>query len=297
MKLRHATRILILLFLAGLIYLNDYYTLKGQLGGQATIELSGLYSWLDKLHGSSPHRTAYAVFAQGNLWSFSVKEFRLSDPLAVISELLVIKQAYPAFLLSAVIPVLLTLVLGRVFCGWICPLGLLSEIVTGCRRALARISINVFSFRTTPLLKYVVLGVGLAFSLIFSVRYFFWIYPPRLISDLLRDALVGEVTSYALVFLGAVLLLELLFVERFWCRCLCPGGALYALLGRWRHLRIQRQALACTGCEDCDSACPYGLQPSRKNLGGECDNCGLCRAACEIKALRYHFSSLQETRQ
>lgn len=290
MRLRHPTRVLVLLLVAGVVVLNNYYALKGQIGGRAEIEDSRIYSWLDRLHGSSPHIISGEVFAQGSLWSFSVGGFKMSDPLAVASELSATRKTHRSFLLSTAIPLLAAMLLGRVFCGWICPMGLFSEIVTGLRRVLGRIGVNVFSWSLTSLLKYVVLGVGLAYGLVFSVQLLFWIYPPRIICDILRDLPAGTVGTYSLVFIGTALLLELLFVKRLWCRCLCPGGALYSLPGRWRVLRIRRDGEVCTNCLDCDAACPHDLVPSRKELGGECDNCGLCRASCKEDALHYTLS-------
>ncbi len=293
MKPRHATRLLVPALLAASFWLNNYYVLKGQIGGTAEIQSSPLYTWIDKLHGASPHRQPYQPFAQGGLWSFRFRGFRVSDPLAVLGELAVLKRVHAGFLASALLPVALTLLLGRVFCSWICPMGLLSEAVTGLRGLLARVRVHAFAFALTNRIKYAVLTVGLAFGLFLSLRFFFWIYPPRILSDMLRDSLLGErVSGTAAMFTGILLLLELLFVERLWCRCLCPGGALYSLLGRWRLLRVARDSEVCTQCLDCDRACPHDLMPSHEELSGECDNCGLCRASCEPRALHYTLSVL-----
>jgi len=289
MKWRHLTRVLVLLTIAAVVLLNRYWTLKGQVGGNLEIESSRVYTWLDQLHGASPHRTAYEAVGHGSLWSFRLGPVRLSDPLAVIGEVVVLKSLSSTLMLSALIPVIATLLLGRVFCSWICPMGLLSEGITALRAGLARFGVNLYAGRASNGLKYIILATGLLFGLLASVRYFFWIYPPRILSDCLRDSLVGSVSDKAVVFIGVVLLCELLFVERLWCRCLCPGGALYSLLGRWRIVRIWRDPETCTSCLECDRACPHDLTPSHLPLEGECDNCGLCRATCEPRALHYQI--------
>ena len=92
---------------------------------------------------------------------------------------------------------------------------------------------------------------------------------------------------YGVLFIAGVLLLELLFVRRLWCRCLCPGGAVYSILGRVRLLRIRRNRSKCIDCLNCDDVCPYHLEPSHAELGGECDNCGQCKAACKSDAIGY----------
>lgn len=282
--LRYIARISVLICLAALILYNGYAGLKSRYGGQDQIQASPVYSLIDRIRGSSPHLEEYQRPICGNLWSVAIGDFRISDPLAVFS-------APAALWHSALIPVLLTLLLGRVYCGWLCPMGLFSDLVTKFRRLARRFGILFFSLPVTGKLKYVVLLTGAAFVLFTSSPFFFHIYPPRIISDLLRDLLGGEVTYYGVVFLSVVLLLELLFVERLWCRCLCPGGALFSLLSRFRLLRIKRDEMSCIDCLDCDVACPHELSPSHLFLSGECDNCGLCRKSCSTKALRYSLCS------
>ena len=283
MRIRHVVRLVLLAVLAVLIVANDYCSLKGQYGGQKLIDGSAVYRRIDEWMGRSPHLHPYQPVAQGSLWSFSIYDLRISDPLAVFS-------APGALFVTAVIPIVATLLLGRFFCGWLCPMGLLSEFVAAVRRGAAQLRVEFFTFELTDRLKYVVLGVGIVVGALSSAWFFYHIYPPRVISDLLRDALAGRVPTVSVVFLGAILLAELLFVERLWCRCLCPGGAVYSLLGRPRLLWIRRDPVACTDCKDCDPVCPHDLRPSHKSLGGECDNCGLCRRSCEPRALHYSLS-------
>jgi ferredoxin-type protein NapH len=283
MRSRHVIRILVLTVIVAMILLNDYSSMKGQYGGQKIIDASPLYSMLDGWFGHSPHLQPYDTVAQGSLWSFGIHDFRVSDPLAVLS-------SPGALAVTAIIPIIATMLLGRVFCGWICPMGLLSEIVTGIRRGLDRLGIAFFSWPVTPLLKYAVLATGLLFALVLSVSFFFPIYPPRIISDMIRDSLLSSPPAAGIVFIGAILLVELLFVERLWCRCLCPGGAVYSLLGKSRFLRIRRDCDACNNCGDCDKVCPHDLRPASATLTGECDNCGLCKKVCEPNALHYTLS-------
>ena len=281
MRIRHVTRIGALVLIAGMILLNDYFSLKGQYGGQKIIEESALYNTLDGWFGRSPHLQPYETFAQGSLWSFSIYDFRVSDPLSVLS-------APAALAMTAIIPVVVTLLLGRVFCSWICPMSFLSEIVTGIRRGLGRLGIRFFSWPVTNHLKYAVLAIGLFFVVAMSVPFFFSIYPPRIISDLVRDSLLSSPAVSSIAFLTVVLLIELLFIERLWCRCLCPGGAVFSILGRMRFLRIRRDPVTCNNCGDCDEICPYELEPAGSTLTtGQCDNCGLCKRTCEPESLHY----------
>jgi len=92
------------------------------------------------------------------------------------------------------------------------------------------------------------------------------------------------------LFIFQVFLLELLVSERLWCRYLCPGGALYSLLGSQRLIRIRRDAVKCTNCADCTKVCPVGLNPMKDSTGMECDNCLVCISICTENALKTQLS-------
>ncbi len=90
----------------------------------------------------------------------------------------------------------------------------------------------------------------------------------------------------SLIVLGIVLL-ELTVSRRWWCRYVCPGGALYSLLGWARLVRVKRAASMCTDCGVCVVVCPMGLAPMQDVMGPECDSCGLCISNCGDDALDY----------
>ena len=89
----------------------------------------------------------------------------------------------------------------------------------------------------------------------------------------------------------AIVLVEVTISRRWWCRYVCPGGALYAVLGARRAVRVTLDAGACTGCAECVAACPMGLNPMRNQMGMDCDNCGECITSCNDGALGYRLRS------
>jgi ferredoxin len=113
------------------------------------------------------------------------------------------------------------------------------------------------------------------------------VYPPAVLSRLAHAWIFGTATTGLVVFLGTVLVFEILVSRRFWCRTMCPGGALYALIGWPRLLRVRLDPARCTGCRLCEPACEPGLNPVLESSGMECDNCGACVKACPEEALGY----------
>jgi ferredoxin-type protein NapH len=294
-NVRTLIRLLILVMFFAIAGINHYSTVKAQQGGQEMIDDSPMLSMVDKLYGSSPHRPIYEHVAGGGLWSFQVKGFRVSDPLAVVSDIAASKTLHKLMLLSLIIPLVGTLLLGRVFCSWICPMGMFGDFLNWIRRLLGKIEFGFFNLPVSRRIKYWVLGFGVVVCLIASVQFFYIFYPPRIISDWVRDGWTSTVSGIDLMIFGVILVFELLLCQRLWCKCLCPGGALYSLLGKWRVLRINRDVHACTHCGKCNEVCPYDLEPGSLPLGGECDNCGLCVQACDDDAINYQLKRTRTT--
>jgi ferredoxin-type protein NapH len=285
---RHAVRVLVLLALVLVAGLNLHRRYKSQHGGQFEIQAHRGLRLIDKAKGSSPHMDRRPIVVSGGLWSFKAGPVRASDPLAVLSGALTSRKLSIPLLLSALIPLAAILIGGRLYCSWICPMGLLSELVRSLRRKLAKVGVHFINISVSGLPKYILLVLGALVCLLLSVPFFYGIYPPRMISDALGDIWTGDLMKFDVIFVGVVLLCELLLCERLWCKCLCPGGALFAWLGSIRKLRVHRDPESCTACGACDPACPYDLEPARNALGGECDNCGLCMEACNDDALAYY---------
>ena len=141
--------------------------------------------------------------------------------------------------------------------------------------------------------KYVLLIVGLAMSALLATPLLCYLYPPAIIVRELHSGVYAWLDQHfknfaisgAVIFLFAVILLEVFVARRFWCRYVCPGGGLYSLLGTFRFIRVRRKATVCTDCGDCVPICPVGLNPMQDQLGIECDNCQACISSCPEKAL------------
>jgi len=179
-----------------------------------------------------------------------------------------------------------TLLVGNAFCGWICPFG-------GVQDALAWLArrIGLPQWRPDPAVdrvlrwgRFVVLAVVLAFS-VTTARLWFADYDPYVTLFGLHwlfewnDGLWWGLGVLALTLAGS------LVVERFWCRYLCPLGAVFSVLGHLSFLRIRRSQKVCTDCTLCDRPCPVGLAVSTAKplVSPDCIGCMDCVAACPVK--------------
>ncbi len=231
---------------------------------------------------------------QGNHWSARLFGVSLTDPLAAAESFYATGTFTVTLLMGMLIPVLATMLLGRVFCSWICPAGLLFEVGDQLRRLLHRFHAG-HSLTFWRGNKHVLLLVGLAMSAVIGLPLLGYLYPPaivgreshRLVDFLMTGATVGGVAlTAASVLLLGVVLFEVFVSRRAWCRYFCPGGALYSVLGVRRVVRLRNDTDVCTQCSDCVSACPMGLNPMKNKFGGECDLCLECRSACGSRSLK-----------
>lgn len=221
---------------------------------------------------------------EGTLASASLLGLKLSDPLAVL-QVLLLTGSLSLTLLAGVGMVLAVygLLGGRVFCGWVCPVHLLTDLadLLPWTRQLPR----------WPLAgKQAALVVTLLLSLLFGVPVFETVSP---IGIAVRGLTFGG--GQSLIVLLLIVLAELLLVRRVWCRSLCPLGGLYALLGRVGSLKVAYDSGRCIHCGRCSAACfvPEVLEPSLQSgaarvTAGDCSRCGACIGVCPTAALAFN---------
>jgi ferredoxin-type protein NapH len=278
--LRRALQLAVLALLVLIPTLSHYDNLANQRDGAGieahfgTRQVKRLVAGWDE-----PEMITQAV--RGSVWTMTIGDRVISDPLAGIDFACAARVIFDPFLLSVLIPLLLTLLLGRIFCGWICPADLLFEVGSWVRRWVG-IETNVRFARST-MFAVLAIGAGAAFAL--GTQVFAEIYPPRLLSGELYSAITFGVVGAGAWFLLAIVAFEIFVSRRFWCRYVCPGGAVYAALGWQRLVRLTVRESSCTRCKKCLPACEFGLDPMNGAMGAECNNCGLCVRACEPKAL------------
>lgn len=226
---------------------------------------------------------------KGTVWSARLGGWDLTDPLAVeaIAASLPRGSISGSLVLSMLLPVLATLLLGKVFCSWICPANLLFELTGKLRKLLRLAELPPADVKFSRANKYVLLVVGLLAAAVVGLPIFTLVYPPAALSRMAHAWIFGTSLTGFLVLLGVIAAVEVILSPRWWCRTMCPGGALYGLIGGARLLRVKLHESRCTKCRECEPVCEPGLNPVTESYGIECDNCGRCVKACPEKALSY----------
>ena len=227
---------------------------------------------------------------KGNTWSGTVGSFKLSDPLAVLGQIVGSGAFYWPFILTALIPVLFTVLLGRFFCGWICPATFLYELNSNLAILLRKSGLRIGNKLLDRRLKYLVLAIGLVVAMATGSVVFAAIYPPAVIGREIYYAIALGGFGSGVIYFLLTLLFDLLVSRRGFCRYLCPGGALYSLLGRFRLLRIKRIVESCNDCAKCTAVCEFGLDPLHDQFGQECNNCTACISVCPTDAMTFYIS-------
>ena len=236
--------------------------------------------------GDNAMGTPADVFFYGSLSSSSIFGINLLDPFAFL-QYVVASKSLALNALLAVLPVLVFygLIRGRAFCGWTCPVNLLLEIIDWIR---LKLKIKVEE-RVLPRHAKVYVAAGvLVLSLVLSFPVFEALSPISFINKgLIFGSLVGGIT------LLAVILVELFWGHRVWCRALCPLGGFYEVVGKVGLLNVAIDNEACIGCNKCKKACLCDPEILDAPVAGEdvivragdCMLCGKCIEACPVEAL------------
>ncbi|MGR5140266.1 quinol dehydrogenase ferredoxin subunit NapH [Photobacterium sp. DNB23_23_1] len=211
----------------------------------------------------------------------------LTDPLILLQTIAAGHWPELAALLGGAIVVgFYALLAPRVFCAWVCPLNMVTDLAAWLRRKLG----IKLSYRWPSSLRYWLLPVLLLGSAISGTVLWSWIDP---VAALHRGLVFGMGAGWVLILL--VFLLDVVLVEHGWCGHLCPLGATYGVIGRKSLVRITAtNSEACNKCMDCFNVCPEPevlRQPlkggDRKVMSQDCISCGRCIDVCSEEVLEF----------
>jgi polyferredoxin len=252
----------------------------------------------------------------------AINSFFRADPLVLLSYVAA-TRSWSWLLLPALLTLLFTLILGRFFCGWICPLGTLLDLVTKRIKKTAPIPLlkgNLKYWLLLPVIVSAFLHVNLAgildpmAILVRGLTFFLypifgdsvrrgWVELYRMLGErrdylapgfeLLRDHLLPfREAFYPLAFLSALMFAGIIFIERYetrnWCRNLCPLGTLLGLVSRFSPFK-RRPAKLCDDCKACRSTCPTAFDQDLLQSDA-CILCMKCQLSCRKGRVKFELA-------
>lgn len=223
---------------------------------------------------------------KGNLASsLTLEVLALTDPYVLLQSFFAGHAIQTKAITGALIVLIFYLLVGgRVYCSWVCPINIITDLANWLRRKLA------------------IKGRSMSFS----TQTGYWIFAMTFILALFTGSIVWELVNpvsmvyrgilygmgYTWLMIIAIFLFDLFVSQRGWCSHLCPVGIFYGLLGNKSILRITTiNREQCNDCMDCFSVCPEPqvIKPALKKLtddknpliqSGRCTNCARCIDVC-----------------
>lgn len=197
-----------------------------------------------------------------------------------------IDPIHPAGLVIFLVILLTAWIFRRSLCSWICPLGTLSEYLGKLGKKVMGRNFNIpkwldFIFLA---LKYVLFFYIIKQFLLLPSEYAvqFMQLPYYTISDVKMFELFLNLSIKGFAIIGVLMALSFLF-KNFWCRYLCPYGALTGLLGIVSPIILKKNNETCISCGLCNKACPSKVNVQDKKhvvLTTECTGCTSCVSVC-----------------
>ncbi len=197
-------------------------------------------------------------------------------------------RSHPAGLFIFAAIVLLSLVFGKAFCSWLCPVGFLSELIGDFGEKIFKGKIKIPKWLDYPLRSLKYLMLGFLFYAVFvlmdmvAVKAFLE-SPYNQVADLKMYYFFADISKASLIILASLFVLSVV-IRNFWCRYLCPYGALLGLVSFLSPHKIKRNPVSCIDCGLCAKACPAKIKVDKviTVVSDECNSCLSCLDACPV---------------
>ncbi len=227
--------------------------------------------------------TAMLKVELGTFSSFSLGPIQFACPLGVAQVIAASQQFAPTLLIGGLVGLASIVLLGRVFCGWLCP---------------GRWMFNRGNWRSSEPFKYrgwiqgALAGGAIGLAAVCHTPVFCVICPAGVVCRGAIAAGTGGSLLPALGWISAIMGTEW-FSRRSWCRDLCPLGGAISLVSRLNpFLKFKANPERCRPCLACEKACPEGMNIGRAGDISTCIKCFACQSVCPREAVEFQWSLL-----
>lgn len=201
----------------------------------------------------------------------------------------IFNSIHPAGLVLFLIILVIGFLLKKSFCSWICPLGFLSESLWQVGQKIFKKNLRLPRWLDIPLraIKYLLL-IFFLYAILWKMdagQIQRFIYSPyNRLADVKMLLFFTEISAVALWTLTVLILLSV-SIKNFWCRYLCPYGALLGFLSLFSPVKITRNPKTCIDCRRCTKVCPHLITVHKplRVISDECTACALCVDACPVE--------------
>jgi ferredoxin-type protein NapH len=200
-------------------------------------------------------------------------------PIGIFQRFITLGQ-FPWYPLGVI--TIYALTLGRAFCGWLCPFGLLHDVLDKVSKR--KINVNRNIHKRAVFLKFMVLGLVIFLAWVTADVIYCKICPPATIVAALPYQIEHGVPLTAL-FLGRIiiflsLMVVAVLITRFWCKYLCPFGAWLGAFNKSSIVQVNVDKEKCVDCSACEKSCPMNVEILESKGSTECIKCGNCIDKC-----------------
>ncbi len=224
--------------------------------------------------------------------SVAVWSLTFIDIFAYFETLLATREFSQQALLSVIPLIMIYLIFGRAFCGWVCPMDFLFEIINKARKW------QKMKIRISPRIGYILAFLFLAASFFTEIPIFsnylshltnFF----RMLSSGIFLSINLPADKTIFYFSGGIIILLLMlefFLPRLWCKVLCPLGKTYGLFNKVSLLKLKVEEGRCLHCNACEQLCymDVGIASTNKSIlhDTNCIYCGRCLEGCSEKIIK-----------